>query len=77
MWQGKRRKLEAHGDEFKLAPVFKINVSRMLMSSKAKEYFGIREAGRDAIQAAKSYKELLSKVKDHFSEGEDGRRPHG
>ncbi len=30
MWQDKMRRSEAHGDEFKLAPVFKINVSECL-----------------------------------------------
>ena len=28
MWHGKMRRLEAHGDEFKLAPVFKMNALR-------------------------------------------------
>ncbi len=36
-WQDKMRRLEAHGNEFKLAPVFKINALRMLMIGKAKE----------------------------------------
>ncbi len=38
MWQDKMRRLEAHGDEYKLAPVFKINALRMLMTGKAREY---------------------------------------
>ncbi len=37
MWQDKMRRLEAHGDEYKLAPVFKINALRMLMTGKAKD----------------------------------------
>ena len=37
MWQDKMRRLEAHGDEYKLAPVFKTNALRMLMTGKAKE----------------------------------------
>ena len=44
MWQDKMRGLEAHGDEFKWAPVFKINALRMLMTGKVKEYFDIWEA---------------------------------
>ncbi len=44
MWQDKMRRLESHGKEFKLAPVFKINALRMLMASKAKEYFDLWEA---------------------------------
>ncbi len=28
MWQDKMRRLEAHGDEFKLAPVFKTSCGR-------------------------------------------------
>ncbi len=39
MWHDKMRRLEAHGDEFKLAPVFKINALRTLMIGKATEYF--------------------------------------
>ena len=59
------RRLEAHGDEFKLAPVFKINALRMLMAGKAKEYFDLWEADRDTTDLAKSYEELLTKVKDY------------
>ncbi len=36
MWQDKMRRLQAHGDEYKLAPVFKINAVRMFMIGKAK-----------------------------------------
>ena len=32
MWQDKMRRLEAHGEECKLAPAFKINALRMLMA---------------------------------------------
>ena len=39
MWQDRMRRLEATGEEFKLAPVFEINALRMLMAGKAKEYF--------------------------------------
>jgi hypothetical protein len=41
MWQDKMRSLDAHGEEYKLAPVFKINGLRMLMIGKAKEYFDL------------------------------------
>ncbi len=37
MWQDEMGRLEAQGDEFKLAPVFKINALRMLVAGKAKE----------------------------------------
>ncbi len=57
--------MEAHGEEFKLPPVFKINVMRMLMTGKAKEYFDLWEVDSDATDAAKSYEDLLGKVKDH------------
>ncbi len=59
------RRLEAHGKEHKLEPVFKIIVSRMLMTGKAKEYFDLWEADRDTADAAKSYEELLAKIKDY------------
>ncbi len=47
-----------------MAPVFKINAMRMLMTGKAKQYFDLWEGDRDTTDAAKSYVELLSKVKD-------------
>ncbi len=37
MRQDKRRRLEAHGDENKLAPVQQINALSLLMTGKAKE----------------------------------------
>ena len=64
-WQDKMKRLEAHGAEYKLAPVFKINALRMLMIGKAKEYFDLWEADRDPTDAAKTYEELLKKVKDY------------
>ncbi len=35
MWQDKMRRLAAHGEECKLAPVFKINALRVLMIGRA------------------------------------------
>ncbi len=61
MWMDKTRSPEAHGDEFKMAPTFKINAVRMLMTGKAKEYFDIWAAGRDTMGTSKSHEELLSK----------------
>ncbi len=63
MWQGKMRRLEAHGDEFKMPPAHKVNALRMLMTGKAKDYFDLWEADRDNAGPAKSYEELLTKVK--------------
>ncbi len=65
IWQDKMRRLEDHGHEFKLAPVFKIDALRMLMSGKAMEYFDLSEAGRDNMDQAKSYEELSTKLKDY------------
>ncbi len=65
MWQDKMKRLEARGDEHKLAPAFKINALRMLMTGKAKEYFDLWEGDRDTTDVAKSYEELLNKVKDY------------
>ncbi len=39
LWQDKMRRLEAHEEEFKLAPVFEICVLRMLMTGEAKDHF--------------------------------------
>ncbi len=47
MWQDNMRRLEAHGDEFKLPPAFKINALRMPMAGEAKQYFELWEADRD------------------------------
>ena len=63
MWQDKMRRLEAHGEEFKMPPVFKVNALRMLMTGKAKEYFDLWEADRDNTDPAKSYEELSEKEK--------------
>ena len=41
MWQDKIRRLEARGEEYKLAPVFKINALSMLMINKARGYFDL------------------------------------
>ncbi len=60
MWQDKVSRLEAHGDEIKLAPVFKINGVRI----KAKEYFDFWEADRDPTDAAMTYQELLNKANE-------------
>ncbi len=62
IWQDKIRRLEAHGGEYELAPVLKINTLRMLMTGKAKDYFDLCEGDRDAPDAAKSYEGLLNKV---------------
>ena len=64
MWQDEMRRLEANMDEFKLAPAFKINAFRMLMAGKAKEHLDLQEADRDTTDLAKSYEEMLTKVKD-------------
>ncbi len=54
MWHDKMSRLEAHGDEFKLVPVFKITALSMLVAGKAKEYFDLREADRDTTDLGKS-----------------------
>ncbi len=59
------RRLEAHGEEFKLAPMFKINALRTMMIGMSKEYFDLWEADKDHTEPSKSYEELLAKVKDY------------
>jgi hypothetical protein len=68
------RRLEARGDEHKLAPVFKNNALRMLRTDKAKEYFDFWEGDRDNTDAAKPCEELLSKAKD-LPDGENWTKP--
>ncbi len=65
MWQNNMRRLEAHGEEFKLASLYKINVMRMLMTGKAQEYFDVWEADHDPTNAAKTFKMQLNTVKDY------------
>mgnify|MGYP003349288641 CR=1 FL=1 len=60
-WIRKLKRLEVHGKEYELPPVFKMNALRMLMTGKAKEYFDMWEADRDPTDAGKSYEELLNK----------------
>ncbi len=64
MWQDKMRRLEAHGEESKLVPLFKVNALRMLMTGNAKEYFDLWEADHDPTDAKKTYEKLLNKVRD-------------
>ncbi len=54
MWQDKMRRFEAHGDEFSMPPVCKVNVFWMLATRKAKEYLDLREADPDNTDPAKS-----------------------
>jgi hypothetical protein len=65
MWQDKMRRFEARGDQFELANVFKIDALRIVMAGKAEEYFDLWEADRGNTDQAKSYEELLTKVKDY------------
>ena len=59
MWQDKMRRLEAHGEEVKFAPVLKISALRTLMIGKSKGYFDLWEADKDHTDPSKSYEELL------------------
>jgi hypothetical protein len=68
MQQDKMRRLEAHGGEFKLASVFKIDALRMFMAGNAKECFDPLEANRDNTDQAKSHEEFLAKVRDYIFE---------
>ncbi len=74
MWQDKMRRLEAHGEEYNLAPEHKINALRMFMIGKAKGYSDFWEAGRDPTDAAKAYEELLNTVKDYARRRKMDRR---
>ena len=60
MWQDKMRRLEAHGEKFKMALLCAL---RMLITGKAKVYFNLWEADHDPTNAAKTYEELLNKFK--------------
>jgi hypothetical protein len=66
MWQDTMRLFDVLGCEFKMPPVGTVNALRILMTGKAKEYFDLWEAGLDNTDPAKSYDELLAKVKDYL-----------
>jgi hypothetical protein len=51
--------------DFKLAPLNKINALRTIMTGKAKEHFDLWETDHDPTNAAKTYEDLLNKVKDY------------
>ncbi len=57
------RRLEAHGDEFKQAPVFKINTLRTLVIGKSKEYFDLWEADKDRKDPSKVVRGLVDQGK--------------
>ncbi len=59
------RRLKVHGEEFKLAPLFKINALRMLMTGQAKEYFELWEADHDPTNTKKTDEDLVNKVTDY------------
>ncbi len=65
MRQDDVRRLEADGDELKLAPIFKISALRMLTTGKAKEHFDLWELDRDTADPAKAYQQLLGKVQNY------------
>ena len=46
-WLDRMRRLELHGSDYRLPPLFKINALRMLMTGKAKEYFDMWESECD------------------------------
>ncbi len=68
MWQEKVRRLEAHVDEYRLAPAYMINASgfRIYMAGKAKEYFDLWEVDWHHTDAARLYEELLNNVKKYI-----------
>ncbi len=45
MWQDKLRRLETHGDEYELAPVYKINSVRMLLTGNASAFVFVGRQG--------------------------------
>ncbi len=58
MWKDRMKRLEAHGEEFQLAPLYNINALGMFISTSW-------EADHDPTNAAKAYGELLNKVEDY------------
>ena len=74
MWQDEMRRLEAHGDEHKLALVYKINALRMLMAGAANEYFDLLGADRGNTDAARSCEGLLTSSRIRPARGNLTRR---
>ncbi len=71
------RRLEADGDEFKLAPVFKITARRTLVIGRSKDHFDLWEADKDHADPGKLYEELLTKVMRKFDRSAKGKMQHG
>ena len=63
-WLDQLRRLEAHGDEYKLPPVHEINALKILLTGRSREYFDMWEADGDPLDSTKKYDGLLNRVKD-------------
>ena len=68
-WTDKVKRLEAHGNTFKMGPVFKMNALKSLMVGKSKEYFELWEVEKNVMYDEESmndfFDQVLSKVKDY------------
>ena len=63
-WADCNRKLEAHGNQFGLAPLYKVIALKKLMVGRAKEHFDIWEAEHKQ-DADCGFARILDKVRDY------------
>ena len=64
-WMDKLRRLEAHGDKYKLPAVYKLTALKAMLTGKALEYAELWEADLDKVDEEKAYDELLNKVREY------------
>ena len=64
-WRDKMARLEAHGDDYKMAPVFKINALKSLMVGRGKDLFEVWETAENAAHDEDFFQEVLAKAEDY------------
>ena len=64
-WYDKMARLEMHGNDFKMPPVYKMNALKALMVGRSKDFFEIWETEGNATYDEDFFKEVLAKAKDY------------
>ena len=64
-WYDKMTRLETHGNDYKMAPIFKVNALKFLMVGRSKDFFEIWETEGGSAHDEDFFKDLLCKAKDY------------
>ena len=64
-WYDKMTRLETHGQDFKMPPVYKMNALKSLMVGRSKDFFEIWETEGNATYDEDFFREVLAKAKDY------------